>query len=38
MQHEYTMGGNAPAGNILESTSEEKDIGVIISDSLKPSS
>ena len=33
----YTMGGNAPAGTILESTSEEKDIGVIISDSLKPS-
>ena len=31
------MGGNAPAGTILESTSEEKDIGVLISDSLKPS-
>ena len=32
------MGGNASAGTILESTSEEKDKGVILSDSLKPSS
>ena len=33
----YCMGGYAPAGTILESVKEEKDIGVIVSDSLKPS-
>ena len=32
------MGGFAPGGTVLESSKEEKDIGVIISDSLKPSS
>ena len=31
------MGGFAPAGTVLEEVSEEKDIGVIVSDSLKPS-
>ena len=31
------MGGFAPGGTVLESSKEEKDIGVIISDSLKPS-
>ena len=34
---EYTMGGYAPAGTILEAVSEEKDIGVFIHKSLKPS-
>ena len=33
----YCMGGYAPAGTVLESVQEEKDIGVIVSDSLKPS-
>ena len=33
----YTMGGHAPAGTILESVKEEKDVGVWISDNLKPS-
>ena len=33
----YTMGGYAPGGTILENVSEEKDIGVIIHESLKPS-
>ena len=32
------MGGNVPAGTFIESTSEEKDIGVILSDFLKLSS
>ena len=34
----YTMGGYAPAGTILEAIEEEKDIGVMIHQSLKPSS
>ena len=34
---DYTMGGYAPAGTLLEAVSEEKDIGVIIHNSLKPS-
>ena len=33
----YTMGGYAPAGVILKSSEEEKDVGVIIHNSLKPS-
>ena len=33
----YTMGGFAPAGIVLETVSEEKDLGVIVHDSLKPS-
>ena len=33
----YCMGGYAPAGTVLEVVTEEKDIGVIVSDSLKPS-
>lgn len=33
----YCMGGFAPAGTILQTVKEEKDIGVIVSDSLKPS-
>ena len=36
--HDYTMGGYAPAGTVLSVTSEEKDIGVIVHNSLKPSS
>ena len=31
------MGGFAPAGTVLEVVKEEKDIGVVVSDSLKPS-
>ena len=34
----YCMGGYAPAGTVLQVVSEEKDIGVIVSDDLKPSS
>ena len=37
-KYSYTIGGFAPEGAVLESTKEEKDIGVIISDFLKPSS
>ena len=33
----YTMGGYAPAGTILESVEKEKDIGVLVHESLKPS-
>ena len=33
----YTMGGYAPGGTILTEVSEEKDIGVMIHNSLKPS-
>ena len=36
-QYTYCMGGFAPAGTILEEVCEEKDIGVIVSNSLKPS-
>ena len=35
--YSYTMGGFAPAGTVLESVREEKDVGVIVSESLKPS-
>ena len=35
--HCYCMGGYAPAGTVLEEVSDEKDIGVIVSDTLKPS-
>ena len=34
----YTMGGYAPGGTVLENSKEEKDLGVLIHDSLKPSS
>lgn len=34
--YSYHMGGYAPAGTILKEVLEEKDIGVIISNSLKP--
>ena len=34
----YTMGGFAPAGTVLENSHEEKDLGILIHDSLKPSS
>ena len=34
----YTMGGYAPGGQILKSVREEKDVGVMISDLLIPSS
>ena len=33
----YYMGGFAPGGQILEETKKEKDVGVIISNTLKPS-
>ena len=33
----YTMGGHAPAGTVLEVVEQEKDVGVIISSDLKPS-
>ena len=33
----YTMGGYAPGGALLESVEKEKDIGVLIHESLKPS-
>ena len=33
----YTMGGYAPAGTVLEEVSEEKDVGVMVYISLKPS-
>ena len=32
----YTMNGYAPAGTVLKQTEEEKDVGVLISSSLKP--
>ena len=32
----YTMGGYAPAGTVLQSVSQEKDIGVIVHEILKP--
>lgn len=35
--YSYTMGGYAPAGTVLETTVEEKDVGVMIHSSLKPS-
>ena len=35
-KYKYHMGGFAPAGQILEETKEEKDIGVIITNTLKP--
>ena len=33
----YTMGGHAPAGVVLEGVKAEKDVGVMVSDDLKPS-
>ena len=36
-QYNYCMGGYAPAGTILENVADEKDIGVIVSNTLKPS-
>ena len=33
----YTMGGHAPAGTVLGCSEQEKDLGVIIHESLKPS-
>ena len=35
--YSYTMNGYAPAGTVLESVSEEKDVGVWISTTMKPS-
>ena len=32
-RNSYCMGGYAPAGTVLEKVSQEKDIGVIVSDS-----
>ena len=36
--YSYTMGGHAPAGSVLERSEEEKDLGVLVHESLKPSS
>ena len=36
-KYTYTMNGFAPAGTVLDSVSEEKDVGVWISSNLKPS-
>ena len=36
--YSYTMGGFAPAGVVLEAVEEEKDVGVMVSNTLKPSS
>ena len=36
--YDYTMGGHAPAGTVLSVTPEEKDIGVLVHNSLIPSS
>ena len=36
-RQKYTMGGHAPAGVVLEQVSFEKDVGVLISEDLKPS-
>ena len=36
-RYNYCMGGYAPAGTVLENVTDEKDIGVIVSDTLKPS-
>ena len=33
----YTMDGYAPAGTVLEETAQEKDVGVMVHESLKPS-
>ena len=35
-KYSYTMGGYAPAGVVLATSTEEKDVGVMISDNLKP--
>ena len=35
-RYQYTMGGYAPAGTVLKSDTQEKDIGVIVHESLKP--
>ena len=35
--YDYCMGGYAPAGTVLQVVNEEKDIGVMVSDTLKPS-
>ena len=34
--YSYTMGGFAPAGQVLDTLEEEKDVGVMIHNSLKP--
>ena len=36
-EYSYHMGGYAPGGTVLKNIEEEKDIGVLISDTLKPS-
>ena len=36
-RHSYHMGGFAPGGTVLEAVEKEKDVGVIIHQSLKPS-
>ena len=36
-RHYYTMGGHAPGGQVLDKSKWEEDLGVIVSDDLKPS-
>ena len=36
-KHFYTMGGYAPGGQVLDKSTWEEDLGVIVSDDLKPS-
>ena len=35
-EYDYTTGGYVPGGQILEKSTEEKDVGVMVSNSLKP--
>ena len=35
--YSYTMGGHAPAGVVLATSDVEKDLGVLVHSSLKPS-
>ena len=37
IRHKYVMGGYAPAGVVLEEVKVEKDVGVMVSEDLKPS-
>ena len=37
LRFSYTMDGYAPAGTVLEETAKEKDVGVMVHESLKPS-
>ena len=37
LRFSYTMDGYAPAGTVLEASAQEKDVGVMVHESLKPS-